>query len=167
MRNHLVFLVGLTLLSACGDKGLSSESKSYNDYLDVMQGDGSGTIRPGSLRALGSQLLADFNTSLEHWSSDEITGATFDEDLAAFVEDAESYQAQLRAVAVSGELRTVHNLWLEAWAKYESAARTLRLFLRDTSNSELVVSYANQVDEGDALAADYVAQLQAYRERLD
>jgi len=166
-RNHQLacLVVIFSVIVGCGDKGLSSQQKNYNEYLDVMQG-GGGIIRSGSLRDLGNDLLATFNENLTSWQNNEITDSAFDERLRVWVLDNESFQDDLHAVDVSGELRSIHNLYINSFARYESAARTFRLFL-SSADISLLTAYGDQIDEADALLADYVARLQEYMSKID
>ena len=167
IRRRLM-LVTLTALCACGsDDGLSGEQKSYNDYLDIMQGDGSGQIRSGSLRAEGVELLTSFNATIAQWNDDQIDNSTFDRRLEEWVAEVEAYQREVQGVAAVGDLRAIHNIYLQAWARYESAARSLRLFLFDADNTSLLTTYSDQLNDGTALLRDYVAQLESYREIIN
>ena len=158
----LLMLLPLFSLVACGVTELSSEQDAFYDYLNEMHGVASTEIRSGSLRDQGEQLLIRFNDVLQDWQDDRLQNSEFASVLDDLIDEVDVHVDELGDVGATGELRSIHNKYVNGWREWETGTTDLRLFLLDPTNSSLLSAYTKGISSGEALFGDYVVSLHIY-----
>lgn len=163
MKTPLLVLILLLLFSvvACGANELNDEQVALNYYMNEMRGGAS----PGLLDQ-GNTLRTQYNEAVADWQTDQ-TNPEFPSILDGLIKKIDLHVDKLGKVGIAGELRSIHNIYINGWREWETAAKDLRLYLTDPANSSLLSSFSEGLLNGEATFRDYVVEIQNYRSEIE